>query len=198
VNRRKIGSKNRVPWGDAVQQGADERRSPEHRGADYFAFLSLLTRSTDGGIHELAETLHKDAPENEEVVSTYAFSLSQRGRIDDALEAMKALKPEQLRKPSVARYQAIFLTAAGRVPRPRSTSPSGNRGSCFPRKKSSSNRQRPPPRARQPRALGSRRLPGCAGLPARNATVRLWLLPLLRSRGRKYSASGFRRRESGA
>ena len=63
--------------------------------------------------------MHKDAPENEEVVSTYAFSLYQRARIDDALEAMKAPKPEQLGKPSVARYQTIFLTAAGLVPRPR-------------------------------------------------------------------------------
>ncbi|MEI7821261.1 MAG: hypothetical protein WCK55_10115 [Verrucomicrobiota bacterium] len=79
-----------------------------------FAFLSLLTRSTEGGIHEIADALYKDAPGNPEVVATYAFSLYRREKIAEALSAMQALKPEQLREPPVARYLGIFLSAAGR------------------------------------------------------------------------------------
>ena len=76
-----------------------------------FAFLSLLTRSTEGGIHEIAEALYKEAPGNPEVVATYAFSLYRRERIAEALSAMQSLTPEQLREPSAARYLGIFLAA---------------------------------------------------------------------------------------
>ena len=79
-----------------------------------FAFLSLLTRSTEGGIHEIADALYKEAPGNPEVVATYAFSLYRRAKTGEALSAMQALKEEQLREPSVARYLGIFLSAAGR------------------------------------------------------------------------------------
>ena len=78
-----------------------------------FACLSLLIRSTEGGIHEIADALYKEAPDNPDVVATYAFSLYRREKPAEAISAMQKLKPEQLREPPVARYLGIFLAAAG-------------------------------------------------------------------------------------
>lgn len=76
-----------------------------------FACLSLLTRSTEGGIHEIADALFKEAPDNPDVVATYALSLYRREKSAEALSAMQTLKPVQLREPTVARYLGIFLAA---------------------------------------------------------------------------------------
>jgi hypothetical protein len=79
-----------------------------------FLFLSLLTNGNEGGIHERADALHKELPGNAEATSIYAFSLYRRGKINEALDAMLTLKPEQLRQPGAARYHGLFLAAAGR------------------------------------------------------------------------------------
>ena len=79
-----------------------------------FVLLSLLKHSTESGLHDIADALYKDAPENPGVVATYAFSLHFRGKLPGALAAMRKLQPEQLREPTVARYHGIFLSAAGR------------------------------------------------------------------------------------
>lgn len=133
-------------WADAVRRTDTDQlrtlsklrmnadpRSVEAR--NNFAFLSLITRSAESSVHELVETLVKETPDNAEVVSTYAFSLYQRGRIDDALSAMKNLNPEQLRMPSVARYHAIFLTAAGRGAEAREFVALGEQGFVLPEEK---------------------------------------------------------------
>ena len=78
-----------------------------------FAFLSLLIRSTEGGIHEIAEGLYQEAPDHPDVVATYALSLYRREKPAEALSAMQTLKPGQLREPPVARYLGIFLAAVG-------------------------------------------------------------------------------------
>ena len=78
-----------------------------------FACLSLLIRSTEGGIHEIADAVYKEAPDNPEVVATYALSLYRREKTAEALSVMQKLKPEQLREPTVARYLGIFLAATG-------------------------------------------------------------------------------------
>ena len=75
---------------------------------------SLLTRSKETGIHDLADALYREKPGNPEIVATYALSLYQRRRIREALAATSALPPEHLRRPEVARYHAILLTAVGR------------------------------------------------------------------------------------
>lgn len=112
-------------WDEAIRKGDTEQMrtiSKMQMKADprsvttrnNFAFLSLLKRSTEGGLHEMVEALYQDAPDVPGVVATYAFSLYQRERLADALVAMRKLTPEQLRDPTVARYHAILLAAAGR------------------------------------------------------------------------------------
>lgn len=112
-------------WAHAARRGDTEqmcavsrlRMNADPRSAEArnnFVFLSLVTRSTDARIHDIAEELHREMPENPEVVSTYAFSLYRRGRVQEALKATASLTAEQLRKPGVARYHGIFLAAAGR------------------------------------------------------------------------------------
>ena len=112
-------------WEEAIRKGDTEQMrtiSKMQMKADprsvttrnNFAFLSLLKRSTDGGLHEMVDALYKDAPDVPGVVATYAFSMYLREKLADALAAMRKLAPEQLRDPTVARYHAILLAAAGR------------------------------------------------------------------------------------
>jgi Flp pilus assembly protein TadD len=77
-------------------------------------FLGLLLRSPESKLHEQAEALHTEAPENPGVASTYGLSLFQRGRADGAVALMEKFTPEQLREPSAARYFGIFLSATDR------------------------------------------------------------------------------------
>lgn len=78
-----------------------------------YAFLSLLTRTDADNPHRIAETLHRESPENALVGSTYALSLYQQGKTDEAVALFSTLKPDDLRQPQVALYYAIFLLAAG-------------------------------------------------------------------------------------
>jgi len=80
-----------------------------------YAFLSLLTRNAEGNPQHIAETLHREHPGNALVTSTYAFSLYQQGKAEEAVALMSALKPEDLRQPQVALYYAIFLFANGQA-----------------------------------------------------------------------------------
>jgi thioredoxin-like negative regulator of GroEL len=74
--------------------------------------LGLLTRGKESAIHTMAESLYEENPGNADIAATYGLSLYQRGRLDDALAVMDKLSPAQLRKPGVARYFGIFLSAA--------------------------------------------------------------------------------------
>jgi len=81
-----------------------------------FTFLGLLIRSGDNAAHEkTARALYDEAPGNPIVVSTYALSLFQRGRVNDAIALMAQLGPGDTRKPVVALYYGIFLTAAAQA-----------------------------------------------------------------------------------
>lgn len=111
-----------------------------------FAFLSLLTRSTEGGIHEIADALYNEAPGNPEAVATYAFSLYRREKIAEALSAMQALKPEQLREPRWPATSAFSSQPPDAMPMLRNPSRSGKKASSSPRKQNSSARQKRAPR----------------------------------------------------
>lgn len=74
-------------------------------------FLGLLLRSPESELHEQAEALQKEAPENPNVIATYGLSLYQRAHADEAVALMQTLTPEQLRVPGTARYYGIFLSA---------------------------------------------------------------------------------------
>jgi thioredoxin-like negative regulator of GroEL len=78
-----------------------------------YAFLSLLIRTEEGQPHRVAESLHREQPENALIASTYGLSLYQQGKVEAAVAVMSALQPGDLRQPQVALYYAIFLFAAG-------------------------------------------------------------------------------------
>ncbi len=109
-------------WKDAFQNGdtaqlqrissAQAKADPKGIAArNNYAFLSLLTHNAEGNPQRIAETLHRERPENALVTSTYALSLYQQARAADAVALMAALKPDDLRQPQVALYYAIFLLA---------------------------------------------------------------------------------------
>ncbi len=111
-------------WKDAFQRGdtaqlqrlsaALAKSDPKGIAArNNYAFLSLLTRNADDNPQRIAETLHREHPENALITSTYALSLFQQGRTADAVALTSALKPDALREPQVALYHAIFLLSAG-------------------------------------------------------------------------------------
>lgn len=100
-----------------------------------YACLALLTRSTEGGVHEIAEALYKEAPNEPDVVATYALSLYQRENLAEAINAMQTLKPEQLRYHGAARYHGIFLMAAGRGAEAEEYIALGEEGLVFPEEK---------------------------------------------------------------
>jgi thioredoxin-like negative regulator of GroEL len=113
-------------WKDAFQRsdttqlqklsGAIAKSDPKGIAArNNYAFLSLLTRNAEGNPHRIAETLHREHPENALVTSTYALSLYQQGKAADAAALMSTLNPEALREPQVALHQAIFLLAIGQA-----------------------------------------------------------------------------------
>lgn len=77
-------------------------------------FLGLLMKDREGAHHDrMAEQLYKEVPNNSIVASTYALSLYQRGRLQEALSVMNLIPPDEQRRPVVALYYGIFLTAAG-------------------------------------------------------------------------------------
>jgi hypothetical protein len=78
-----------------------------------YVFLSLLTRTDEGNPHLTAESLHREHPGNAMIASTYALSLYQQGKAEEAVAVMAALGAEELRQPQVALYYAIFLLAVG-------------------------------------------------------------------------------------
>ena len=82
-----------------------------------YAFLSLLIRSDEGNPHQVAEALHREHPEDVRLASTYGLSLYQQGKAEDAVAVMSALSPEELRRPQVALYYAVFLIGAGHADR---------------------------------------------------------------------------------
>lgn len=87
---------------------------PKDRAArNNSVFLSLLTRTEEGNPKQAAAALFKDYPGNPHVAATYALSLHQQGKAAEAVAAMSALKPEELREPQVALYFGIALMAAG-------------------------------------------------------------------------------------
>ena len=78
-----------------------------------YAFFSLLVRSEDGNPHREAEKLFNENPGNAPIAATWGLSLYQRGKVTEAVAVTGSLPPEELQKPQIALYHAIFLTAAG-------------------------------------------------------------------------------------
>jgi predicted Zn-dependent protease len=78
-----------------------------------YAFFSLLIRSEDGNPHREAEKLFNENPGNATIAVTRGLSLFQKGNFAEAVKLTGGLSLEELQKPQIALYHAIFLTAVG-------------------------------------------------------------------------------------
>lgn len=78
-----------------------------------FIWLSVLRRSDEGAVYNLAAELHRELPDDITIATTYALSLFMRGKVFEAVGVMEAFPAERLREPGVALYYGIFLQAAG-------------------------------------------------------------------------------------
>jgi hypothetical protein len=76
-----------------------------------YAVVSLLLNVETNKAHELAGEVYRHQPSNSIFASTQAYSLYLRGRTNEALRVMTALKPAQLEQPGVALYYGLLLVA---------------------------------------------------------------------------------------
>jgi tetratricopeptide (TPR) repeat protein len=74
--------------------------------------LLLLGRDPDEAM-KMARQVHTAAPANATFASTYAFALHRAGRTAEGLGILRKLPAEQLKKPEIAAYFAVLLTATG-------------------------------------------------------------------------------------
>ncbi len=86
-------------------------KSVVHR--NNYAFYSLLTRAEEGDPHREAERLFSEDPKNADIVLTRGLSLYQQGKSAEAAALTGGLSAEDMKKPRVTLYHAIFLTGAG-------------------------------------------------------------------------------------
>ena len=78
-----------------------------------YAFYSLLIHSEEGNPHREVEKLYNANPGNARIAMTRGLSLYQQGKFAEAVAVTGSLPAEELKKPQIALYHAIFLTAAG-------------------------------------------------------------------------------------
>jgi len=75
--------------------------------------FSLLLDKDKNRAETTAAELHAKEPGNPVYASTYAFALYCAGKNKQALEVMNAMKPAELKDPSVAAYYSAILEKAG-------------------------------------------------------------------------------------
>lgn len=80
------------------------------------AMTAMLLDATEMQPHDLARELYDKAPTNASFASTYAFSLYQQKKTNEALQVMTKLTPQQLQSPTIASYYALVLHANGNMP----------------------------------------------------------------------------------
>ena len=90
-----------------------ERDPKDAQARNNFAMVSLLLGTDTDQARKTAAELHAAEPDNPVFVSTYAFSLYQQGRPQEAAQALRALGLNRLDDPSLAAYYGVFLSAAG-------------------------------------------------------------------------------------
>ena len=82
-----------------------------------YSFFSLLVHGEEGNPHQEAERLFKENPGDASITLTRALSLYVQGRAAESVTLMNALKSDELRRPQMALYFGIFLTATGETER---------------------------------------------------------------------------------
>jgi tetratricopeptide (TPR) repeat protein len=78
------------------------------------AMTAMLLEANELKPHDLARQVFDASPTNRAFVSSYAFSLHQQGRHEEALTIMDRLSQEQREVPSIAGYYALILKANGK------------------------------------------------------------------------------------
>jgi tetratricopeptide (TPR) repeat protein len=99
------------------------------------AFLSLLLETDIERSLKMSEELHREEPENPNYTSTYAYALYVSGDTQKAVEAMKALGPEQLKQPGYAAYLGIMLASTDARDEARAFLVIGKNASLLPEEK---------------------------------------------------------------
>lgn len=103
---------------DTLGQLKVARRLFALRGGDLsnlnnVVYLGLLLDGADANLQKLADTLHERSSKDPNHISTYAFALFRRNQPQKAVEAMSAIDPVTLKKPSFAAMMGLFQTHAG-------------------------------------------------------------------------------------
>jgi len=78
------------------------------------AMTAMLLDAQELRPHDLARQVFDASPTNRAFVSSYAFSLYQQGRNEEALKVMDRLSQDQREAPSIAGYYALILKANGK------------------------------------------------------------------------------------
>lgn len=79
-----------------------------------YVIFSLLLDKDKSHVLTIARELHEKDLASPVFASTYAFALYCCDQNPKAMEVMSALKPEELKDPSIAAYYSAILSAAGR------------------------------------------------------------------------------------
>ncbi|MCX6967948.1 MAG: hypothetical protein NTZ46_09280 [Verrucomicrobia bacterium] len=89
-------------------------RNPNDLGAlnNFVIFSLLLGKDTPHALN-VAREIHEKDPASPVFASTYALALYCTDAKSEALKVMQALKPAELRDPSIAAYYSAILTANG-------------------------------------------------------------------------------------
>ncbi len=77
------------------------------------AMIAMLLDAQELKPYALAQEVYAKSPQNPSCASTYAFSLYQQKKYDEALKVMQRLTPQELNDPSVAGYYGLILKATG-------------------------------------------------------------------------------------
>lgn len=90
-----------------------ETRSGDEKAQNNRAQLALLLDVDMERAQETAERLYRKESTNSVYAATYAFSLYRQGKYQEAVQILSGLGPNELNRPELAAYYAIFLAAAG-------------------------------------------------------------------------------------
>jgi predicted Zn-dependent protease len=91
-------------------------RSPRNGALkNNLAATALLLKTNLTQACQWAAEAYAEAPTNADVVCTYAYALHSQGRNQEGLAAFQKLEPSQLKKPSLALYYGVLLSATGKA-----------------------------------------------------------------------------------
>jgi Flp pilus assembly protein TadD len=109
-----------------------KRRPDDLSARNNLAMTALLLDAREYNPHQLAQEVYQKSPTNSSFISTYAFSLYQRGKNAEALQLIEKLPQKELQDPSVAGYYGLILKATGHQAKARTYLEKSSRGTLLP------------------------------------------------------------------